>query len=73
MSGRRPVVITIAESLLQHDEKHVPTPLSVRKGYEEEEKTYELDIENTQTRYKQACLYEELDSPAVSALGVGNP
>jgi hypothetical protein len=32
-SGRRPVVKIIAESLSQHDEKHVvPTPLSVRKG-----------------------------------------
>jgi hypothetical protein len=30
-SGRRPVVKTIAESLPQHDEKHVvPTPLSVK-------------------------------------------
>jgi hypothetical protein len=34
MSGRRPVVKIIAESLLQHDEKHVvPTPLSgIRVG-----------------------------------------
>jgi hypothetical protein len=34
MSGRRPVVKIIAESLSQHDEKHaVPTPLSgVRVG-----------------------------------------
>jgi hypothetical protein len=33
MSDRRPVVKIIAESLLQHDEKHVvPTPLSVGKG-----------------------------------------
>jgi hypothetical protein len=32
-SGRRPVVKIIAESLSQHDEKHVvPTPLSVGKG-----------------------------------------
>jgi hypothetical protein len=32
-SGRRPVVKIIAESLPQHDEKHVvPTPLSVGKG-----------------------------------------
>jgi hypothetical protein len=32
-SGRRPVVKVIAESLSQHDEKHVvQTPLSVRKG-----------------------------------------
>jgi hypothetical protein len=31
-SGRRPVVKIIAESLSQHDEKHVvPTPFSVRK------------------------------------------
>jgi hypothetical protein len=34
MSGRRPVVKIIAESLTQHDEKHViPTPLSgIRVG-----------------------------------------
>jgi hypothetical protein len=33
MSGRRPVVKIIAESLSQHDEKHaVPIPLSVGKG-----------------------------------------
>jgi hypothetical protein len=34
MSGRRPVVKIIAESLSQHDEKHVvPTPLSgIRVG-----------------------------------------
>jgi hypothetical protein len=32
-SGRRPVVKIIAESLSQHDEKHVvPTTLSVEKG-----------------------------------------
>jgi hypothetical protein len=32
-SGRRPFVKIIAESLSQHDEKHVvPTPLSVGKG-----------------------------------------
>jgi hypothetical protein len=32
MSGRRPVVKTIAESLSQHDEKHVvPTPLSGKR------------------------------------------
>jgi hypothetical protein len=32
-SGRQPVVKIIAESLSQHDEKHVvPTPLSVGKG-----------------------------------------
>jgi hypothetical protein len=37
-SGRRPVAKTIAESLSQHDEKHVvPTPLSGEKGEEEEE------------------------------------
>jgi hypothetical protein len=34
MSGRRPVVKIIAESLSQYDEKHVVTfsPLSVEKG-----------------------------------------
>jgi hypothetical protein len=33
MSGRWPVVKIIAESLSQHDEKHVlPTPLCVGKG-----------------------------------------
>jgi hypothetical protein len=32
-AGRRPVVKIIAESLSQHDEKHVPTPLSgIRVG-----------------------------------------
>jgi hypothetical protein len=38
MSGRRPVVKIIAESLSQYDEKHVvSTPLSVGRGKEEKE------------------------------------
>jgi hypothetical protein len=44
-SGRRPIVKIIAESLSQHDEKHVvPTPLSgIRVGVREErERCYSL-------------------------------
>jgi hypothetical protein len=40
MSGRRPVVKIVGESLSQHDEKHVvPTPLNgIRVGKRKEEK-----------------------------------
>jgi hypothetical protein len=53
-SGRRPVVKIIAESLSQHDEKHVvPTPLSVGKV-------------RKKTKYMADNQVQELDGPAVA-------
>jgi hypothetical protein len=50
-SGRRPVEKIIAESLSQHDEKHVvPTPLIVGKGRKKKNKLIKINL-NSRTNY----------------------
>jgi hypothetical protein len=56
-SGRRPVVKIIAESLSQHDEKHVvPTPLSVGKGRKKKRSKKDL-IQNKYVKKKALKKY----------------